>query len=175
MAATIDFASEVPNWRQQNPSPVSLRSTTVYRPKRIVAEPLGTNGNNGLRSPALGGERFEPPAPSRGFRGPRRERRRKRHTGPEVRAARRARTGATGRGGGQTGVGRAWRGRGHTGQRGGFPGGWRGASGRASWAATGPPRRERMLLARRRSWRGRSSLFQESVTGNAGTETGATP
>ena len=74
---------------------------------------------------------------------------------------------------GRRDVGRAGRGRGHTGQRGGFPGEWREASGWASWAATGPPSRERMLLARRRSWRGRSSLFQEGVTGFTGTGTGA--
>ena len=65
---------------------------------------------------------------------------------PKAKAAQKAAHGAGGargeagaNGGDGTGDGRACRGRGHTGQRGGFPGGWRGASGQASWAATGPP------------------------------------
>lgn len=62
-------------------------------PTRIVVARVLANLRNHMRLLKMGGEGFEPPAVSRGFRGLRRKRRRKRHTGWEVRAARWARTG----------------------------------------------------------------------------------
>jgi hypothetical protein len=106
-----------------------------------------------------------------GFEGSGAKWRRKRHTGGAARRARRCGHEALG---GGTGAERAGCGRGHTGRRGGSGGGWRRtASGRP--VAARPrvlPGAGNMLLARRRSWRGRLSLFREGVTGVTGTGTG---
>ena len=125
-----------------------------------------------MRFFTVGGEGFEPPAIHRGFRGVGGEAAQKAAHGCEARSARRARWGGTSRGEAGVGFGRAGPGRGHTGRRGGSGGGRRGASRRAGGAATGPPWRGRMLLARRSSCRRRLSLFQEGVTGVTGTGTG---
>jgi hypothetical protein len=94
----------------------------------------------------VGGEGFEPPRFTAGFKGSGAKRRRKRHTGGEARSARRARWGGHGARGAEAGFARAGRGRGHTGQRGGSGGGRRGASRRAGRAAKGPPWRRNHAL-----------------------------
>jgi hypothetical protein len=79
----------------------------------------------------VGGEGFEPPAIRRGFRGVWSEAAQKAAHEGEARSARRARFGGTGREEAGVAFGRAGRGQGHTGRRGGSRGGWRGASGQA--------------------------------------------